>query len=235
MKAVYRTSGKAEEYCELAVNIYGGCTNGCAYCFAPDVTRAQREKFYEKAVLRDGLMESLASQMASGAYRGKTVQLCFTCDPYPSGVDTAPTREVIKMLKDGGCHVQVLTKNPTALERDYDLLDENDLVGATISGAGKDIEPNSDDTETRLAALKAAKDAIGCEIWVSCEPVYDENVVYDILANIDWIDTYKVGKTNYVDDCDIDWKSFGNKVAELGATLGKTVLIKKGLREAMES
>ena len=234
MKAIYKTTGKAEEYCPLAVNIYGGCTNGCTYCFAPDVTREERERFYEAAVVRDKLIESLEAQTKSGAYRGKTVQICFTCDPYPTGVDTSATREVIRLLKEGGCHVQILTKNPSAIERDYDLLDENDLVGTTISGAPRDIEPNSETTAERLSALKKAKDAIGCEIWVSCEPVFDESVVYDILENIDYIDTYKVGKTNYV-DCDIDWKAFGEKVVELGEKFGRTILIKKGLREEMEA
>lgn len=233
MKAIYKTKGKANEYCELAVNIYDGCTNGCTYCFAPDVKNKDREKFYGSATVRDKIAEAVEEQMRSGAYSGKTIQLCFTCDPYPTGIDTTATRSVIKAIKDGGGNVQILTKNPSAVERDYDLLDENDLIGATISGAGKDIEPNSESTEERIAALKKAKDALGCEVWVSCEPVFDENVVYGILENIDWIDTYKVGKTNYV-ECDIDWKAFGEKVAELGERFGRTVLIKEGLREEME-
>lgn len=233
MKAIYKTKGKANEYCELAVNIYDGCTNGCTYCFAPDVKDKDRETFYDCASVRDGIVEAVREQMRSGAYAGKTIQLCFTCDPYPTGVDTSATRAVIKAIKEGDGNVQILTKNPSAVERDYDLLDENDLIGATISGAGKDIEPNSESTEERLAALRKAKDALGCEVWVSCEPVFDEDVVYGILENIDWIDTYKVGKTNYV-ECDIDWKAFGEKVAELGERFGRTVLIKEGLREEME-
>lgn len=234
MKAIYKTKGKAKEYCELAVNIYDGCTNGCTYCFAPDVKSTDRETFYGNATAREGIVEAVEEQMRSGAYAGQTIQLCFVCDPYPTGIDTCATRSVIKAVKNGGGHVQILTKNPSAIEKDYDLLDENDLIGTTISGAGKDVEPNSESTEERLAALKKAKDVLGCEVWVSCEPVFDENVVYAILEDIDWIDTYKVGKTNYV-DCDIDWKRFGEKVVKLGEEFGKTILIKEGLREEMEN
>ena len=234
MKAIYKTKGKAKEYCELAVNIYDGCTNGCTYCFAPDVRHTDREKFYKTVHPRPGIVESVCAQMIGGTYAGKTIQLCFTCDPYPTGIDTSITREVIRALKEGGAHVQILTKNPHAVERDYDLLDKNDLVGTTISGAGLDIEQNSETTQERLDGIKAAKDACGCEAWVSCEPVFDESVIYDILENIDWIDTYKVGKTNYVDDCDIDWRAFGKKVVELGEKYGREVLIKDGLRQEIE-
>lgn len=233
MKAIYKTKGKAKEYCEWAVNIYGGCTNGCTYCFAPDVRKADRDAFYANAIAREGIVDSVIEQMRSGAYDGKVIQLCFTCDPYPSGVDTSATRKVIKAIKSGGANVQILTKNPSMLERDYDLLDSRDLVGVTISGAGDDIEPNSESTEERIAALKKAKDALGCEVWVSFEPVFDENVVYDILENIDWIDTYKIGKTNYVES-DIDWKVFGEKVVEIGERKGRTILIKEGLKEEMD-
>lgn len=52
------------------------------------------------------------------------------CDPYPAGVDTSATREIIKLLKDSGNHVQISTKSgEQSAVRDFDLLDENDWFG----------------------------------------------------------------------------------------------------------
>ncbi len=48
-----------------------------------------------------------------------TIHLCFTCDPFPNilGVPSLAgieaTQKVIRMLKDAGTHVQILTKNPS--------------------------------------------------------------------------------------------------------------------------
>lgn len=234
MKAIYETKGKAREYCELAVNIYDGCTNGCTYCYAPDVTRTGRKKFYGTANVREGIIEAVKNQIASGAFADKLIHLCFTCDPYPTGCDTTATREIMKAIKDGGGHIQILTKNPSMLlAQDIDLLDAKDKVGTTISALNNEREPNSDPTTKRLAALMEIKQKCGCEAWISFEPVFDGDYVCRLIASLDWIDTFKVGKTNYV-ECDIDWKLFGQRVENVAKTFGRNVLIKKGLREEME-
>lgn len=62
---------------------------------------------------------------------GKLVHLYFTCAPYPTGYDTATTREVIKALKEYGNHIQILTKGDGS--RDFDLLDSGDWYGVTVS------------------------------------------------------------------------------------------------------
>lgn len=235
MKAIYKTTGKANEYCELAANIYDGCTNGCTYCYAPDVTRSDRDEFYGTAIPRDGIAEKVREQMASGAYGGETIQLCFTCDPYPTGCDTSATREVMRAIKDGGAHVQVLTKNPLALlARDIDLIDDGDKIGTTVTGAGRDMEPNSDTEAERLVALRKIKEKTGCEAWVSCEPVFDTETIYRLLEEEDWIDTFKIGKTNYV-DCNVDWAEFGHRAEEISTKFNRHTLIKKGLRKEMET
>lgn len=35
MHIIYKTTGRAREYSELAVNLYQGCAHACAYCYAP--------------------------------------------------------------------------------------------------------------------------------------------------------------------------------------------------------
>ena len=42
---IYKPSGAALEYGDLALNIYTGCNHGCYYCFAPNVLHKTREAF----------------------------------------------------------------------------------------------------------------------------------------------------------------------------------------------
>ena len=96
---IYEPRTKAKEYCDLAVNIYTGCNHGCVYCYAPRVLRKTREEF-AKVEPRKGIAEAVRKQIEREGLRGKKIMLCFTCDPYPAEIDTTPTREVIKAVKE---------------------------------------------------------------------------------------------------------------------------------------
>ena len=110
MKPIYEPRGAAKEYGDLALNIYTGCPHRCFYCFAPSVLRRDREAFHANVQPRDGIIEATRRQLEKEQITGKLIHLCFTCDPYPTGYDTTPTREIIKLLKEHGNHVQILTK-----------------------------------------------------------------------------------------------------------------------------
>ena len=47
---IYETRGRAREYCELAANLYRGCSHGCIYCYAPSATYKTRENFTQACV-----------------------------------------------------------------------------------------------------------------------------------------------------------------------------------------
>ena len=127
MKPIYEPKGKAKEYGDLAINIYTGCPHRCYYCFAPNVLRRDREKFHTCVEPRKNIVEEVKKQLERENITDKLIHLCFTCDPYPTGYDTTATREIIKLLKVSGNHVQILTKGDGS--RDFDLLDENDWYG----------------------------------------------------------------------------------------------------------
>lgn len=228
---IYKPKGAAAEYAPWALNIYTGCTNGCAYCYAPGVLRKTPEAFAEGVRPRDGLIDALEKQLASGKFEGETVHLCFTCDPFPSCTDVSTTRQVIRMLKDAGAHVQVLTKNPTLAGWNEDLYDKWDMIGTTITGAGEDIEPFSEPEELRLGAIQAAK-KLGFGTWVSCEPVYDPEVIFDLIREGDYIDMFKIGKLNHRKS-DIDWAAFGHEAERLCIEYGRNYVIKDSLRKEM--
>jgi DNA repair photolyase len=225
MKPIYEPRGKAKEYGDYALNIYTGCPHRCYYCFAPNVLRRDREQFHSVVKPRNGIVEETRKQLEREHITGKLIHLCFTCDPYPTGYDTTPTREIIRLLKEYGNHVQILTKGDG--KQDYDLLDENDWYGVTIDGSQRGIRD-----ALRLNDLLAAN-MHGIKTWISFEPVLNTVGVFAALETVAYfVDKVKFGKLNYYPS-EIDWKEFGRNAEERCKTLGVNYYIKESLREEM--
>jgi len=241
MKPIYKPKGKALEYSPdaLALNIYTGCPHSCTYCFAPSVLRKSREEFHSHVEPRKSIIEATAKQIEREGITGKLIHLSFVCDPYPVGYDTTVTREIIKLIKGSGNHVQILTKGSEIAARDHDLLDSNDWFGVTYTGGLDDVgyqddcEPYASDNYDRMTTLALAK---YCRIktWVSCEPVIDETGIYNSIKCYDFIDLYRIGKMNY-HPSDINWGEFGHKCVELCKKHRRNYYIKDDLRKEMEN
>lgn len=227
MKPIYEPKGKAKEYGDYAINIYTGCPHRCFYCFAPNVLHREKEKFHNCVEPRKNIVEEVRKQIERENITGKLIHLCFTCDPYPTGYDSTPTREIIKILKDSGNHVQILTKGDGS--RDFDLLDENDWYGVTLDGV--------ENFETRRKRLDSLAKAYyrGIKTWVSFEPVTNEGIFFTELHCVSlFVDKVKIGKLNYYPSS-IDWKTFGEKAEALCKSLGLDYYIKDSLRAEMEN
>lgn len=226
MKPIYEPKGAAKEYGDLALNIYTGCPHRCFYCFAPSVLRRDREAFHTNVQPREGIVEATRRQLEKEQITGKLIHLCFTCDPYPTGYDTRPTREIIKLLKEYGNYVQILTKGCGI--RDFDLLDGEDWYGVTI-----DCKHEPSMYFSKINTLSEAKQR-GINTWVSFEPVLDSQNCLDFLTIFHGvIDKAKIGKLNY-HPSDINWKSFGHEAEHLCRQLGLDYTIKDSLRAEME-
>lgn len=226
MKPIYTPKGAAKEYGELALNIYTGCPHRCYYCFAPSILRRDREQFHSCVEPRKGIVEETAKQLNREGIVGQTIHLCFTCDPYPTGYDTTPTREIIKLLKGTGNHVQILTKGDGS--RDFDLLDDGDWYGITLDGLS-----NDDLFRARVNSLAEAHHK-GIRTWVSFEPVTNERKFFTELHLISQIaDRVKIGKLNY-HPSSIDWADFGRRAETLCQKMGLNYYIKDSLRAEME-
>ncbi|MBQ8248067.1 MAG: hypothetical protein IJZ42_13145 [Lachnospiraceae bacterium] len=214
MKPIYQPKGKAREYGDYAINIYTGCPHRCYYCFAPNVLRREKEKFHSCIEPRTNIVEEVRKQIEREGITDKLIHLCFTCDPYPKGYDSTATREIIKILKETGNHVQILTKNGIDAMRDFDLLDENDWFGITYTGYELGTfeqvpaaEPGADTPRDRLRALWVAYKR-GIKTWISAEPVLHAVDVLELIPLVDYVNLWKVGKLNY-HPSDINWKAFG--------------------------
>lgn len=227
MKPIYEPKGAAKEYGDLAINIYTGCPHRCYYCFAPGVLRRDKEEFHTHVEPRQNIVDEVRKQIEREHITGKLIHLCFTCDPYPTGYDSTPTREIIKIIKESGNHVQILTKGDG--RRDFDLLDEHDWYGITLDGIVSDTERD------RVYSLCEAHShgEHGIRTWVSFEPVTNERRFFSLLHCIsDVTDKVKIGKLNYYSS-DIDWKSFGEKAERLCKELGLNYYIKDSLKKEM--
>ncbi len=225
MKPIYIPKGAAKEYCNYALNIYTGCPHRCYYCFAPLVLHRNKEEFHSHVEPRKNIVEETRKQIEIYDIKDKLIQLCFTCDPYPTGYDTSTTREIIKLLKETGNHVQILTKGDGT--RDFDLLDENDYYGITLDGT-----PTTDLIRANLNSLAEAHSR-GIKTWVSFEPVTDDKAFFVELHLVSLIvDHVKIGKLNYFPS-DIDWADFGKRAERLCKELEIDYYIKDSLREEM--
>lgn len=237
-RPIYPPRGRAQEYCDFAINIYDSCPHGCTYCYARAMAKRFGKPWGEKCSPKPGIVEATRKQLArpewSGA--GKKIMLCFTCDPYPVGVDTTATREVIRAIKESGNFVQVLTKGDATAQRDFDLLGPGDSFGVTWSGAdfvGHD-EPGAAHHKVRHHNIIVAKDCHGLHTWLSCEPVLDTTSVLSAIEVFDTVDLFRIGKLNHRKST-VDWAAFGREAEELCQRLGRNYYIKEDLRKAMEA
>ena len=228
MKPIYEPKGKAKEYGDYAINIYTGCPHECFYCFAPSVLRKDKEAFHANVAPRENIVEAVKKQIERENITGKLIHLCFTCDPYPTGYDTTTTRQIIKILKDSGNNVQILTKGNGS--RDFDLLGAGDWYGITLDGIGNGKNPL---WKARVDALAEAHSK-GINTWVSFEPVTNERQFFIELHLVSlMVDKVKIGKLNY-HPSEINWAEFGKKAESLCKSLGIEYYIKESLRAEME-
>lgn len=228
MKPIYEPRGAAKEYGDLALNIYTGCSHRCFYCYTPDVLSKDRDEFHTSVTPRENILKATIAQLEREHITGKTIHLCFTCDPYPKGCDSSLTRDIITVLKKHGNNVQILTKN--AITRDFDILGPGDSFGITLDGAENE---HTMPVKERIKALRKAHE-IGMHTWVSFEPVVDADAVLENIREVaDFVDKVKIGKLNY-HPSDIDWKAFGEKAEALCKELNLDYYIKDALRKEME-
>jgi hypothetical protein len=111
-------------------------------------------------------------------------------------------------------------------------------VSCDTSLAGQ-IEADALSTTLRIINLQYIKRLVKCKTFVSCEPVFEPAIIYDLIKNCDYIDEYKIGKLNYMTKDnpfypDIDWGEFGRECERLCKEYERNYYIKESLRAEME-
>lgn len=197
------------EYGDYTINHVQGCAHGCKYpCYAMQMAkRFGKIKTYEEwcePKLAENALEILDKEIPKLKDEIKSVQLCFTTDPFMYGYDEVSQMsiEIIRKLNANGIKCSVLTKGilPASLA---DFSRENEY-GITLVSLSEEfrvkMEPNTAPFQDRIAALRELHD-LGCKTWVSIEPYPTPNIIeqdFDaILDAIGFVDKIIFGRMHY--------------------------------------
>ena len=197
------------EYGDYTLNFVLGCAHGCRYpCYAFLLKkRFGQIKTYEdwlKPYLVSNTLEILDREIPRLKDKIKSVQLCFTTDPFMVGYPEIEkmSLDVIKKLNDAGIRCTVLTKGvlPVSLAK----CSKDNEYGITLISLDEEyrekMEPGSAPYADRLKALKKLHEK-GCKTWVSIEPYPTPNLIDQdlkkILRAVNFVDKIIFGRTNY--------------------------------------
>jgi len=197
------------EYGDYTMNHVLGCSHGCKYpCYAYMMKkRFGKVTSYEdwtSPKLVSNTLEILEQEIPRMKNRIKTVQLCFSTDPFMFGYGEvgAMSLAAIRKLNDAGIKCSVLTKGLLPFEL-AEMSPENEYAITLISlneEYRQKYEPGSASYIERIQALRRLHDA-GCKTWVSVEPYPTPNIVEqnldDVLDAIAFTDKIIFGRTNY--------------------------------------
>ena len=212
MKTITRKSMlyKTEvEYGDYTMNHVLGCFHGCKYpCYAYLMARRfGNVKSYEEwcePKLVSNTLELLDKEIPKLQDKIKSVQLCFTTDPFMEAYPEVSemSLKAIKKINDANIPCTILTKGrlPKKL---CDFSDKNEY-GITLVSLDdkyrKLYEPNSVSYKKRIKALENLHES-GCKTWVSIEPYPTPNIIQqnieEILDAIKFVDKIIFGRTHY--------------------------------------
>ena len=216
------------EYGDYTINIAEGCSHGCKYpCYAMMMAkRFAKAKTYEDWCLPkivSNALELLDKEIPKYKHMIKSVQLCFTTDPFMYNYPeiTSLSIKCIKKLNTNGIKCIALTKG--ILPAELANLSKDNEYGITLISLNeafrKEMEPGSAPYKERIKALKYLHDN-GCKTWVSIEPYPTPNFIeqnlVEILNELDFVDKIIFGRLNYNAKVSQykDYKNFFNERAQ---------------------
>ena len=230
MKAITRKTMLYQtgvEYGDYTMNFVQGCSHGCKFpCYAFMMKkRFGQIKSYEEwrhPYLVSNTLELLDKEIPRLKAKIKSVQLCFSTDPFMYGYPEieAMAMASIRKLNAAGIKCTALTKGilPASLAQ---LSPENEY-GITLISLDEEyrkrMEPGAASYSERLSALRNLHDS-GCKTWVSIEPYPTPNLIEQDLQNIldavNFVDKIIFGRTNYCKEVNAykQHKAFYNKLA----------------------
>ncbi|MCK8824712.1 SPL family radical SAM protein [Fuchsiella alkaliacetigena] len=244
MSVIYKPSGRAREYADLALNIYKGCEHRCEYCFGPATLRKKKEDFFSNPDPKKNIIDRLRRDAENWKEEKKPVLLSFVSDPYQA-IDSKLelTRQAIIILKKNGFPIKILTKAGTLAIRDFGILDSNDWFGVSLTcsleSERKRLEPGAAIINDRINNLKWAK-RCGLNTWVSLEPIISPTATVELIKKTNkFVDHYKAGKLNYHQEAKqieevIGWDNVANMIIDQLEQVNADYYIKNSLKEHLE-
>ena len=223
---VYKTG---VEYGDYTINIAEGCSHGCKYpCYAMMMAkRFGKAKTYEdwcEPKIVSNAIELLDKELPKMRDSIKSIQLCFTTDPfmynYPEISELS--LKCIAKINSFGIPCTALTKG--LLPKELANLSKDNEYGITLISLNeefrKEMEPGSAPYRERIDALKHLHDK-GCKTWVSIEPYPTPNFIEQdlnvILNELSFVDKIIFGRLNYNAKVSQykDYKKFFNDMSDI--------------------
>jgi DNA repair photolyase len=246
-RAITRSTGAAGEYAELSLNLFGGCSHKCRYCYNKTRFDGPHDVLFKKSTL--GNIEYDLKALATCG-DNRPVHLTFIGDAYDrEREDNSYVRRVLELFKKYDRPIQMLTKGGMLAVKDFDLYGPTDRFGVSLTfldpEKSKVFEPGAAPPGERIASLRVAKEK-GIETWASCEPLLDPAEALAVIeAAAPHVDFYWLGKLNTRGkqgipqdiralEGSIDYVDYLVKAEALLQRLGKQYKIKKALLEAVE-
>ena len=230
---VYKTG---VEYGDYTINIAEGCSHGCKYpCYAMMMAkRFGKAKSYEdwcEPKIVSNALELLDKELPKMKDNIKSIQLCFTTDPfmynYPEIGELS--LKCIAKINSFGIPCTALTKG--LLPKELAILSKDNEYGITLISLNeefrKEMEPGSAPYRERIEALKYLHRK-GCKTWVSIEPYPTPNFIeqdlFEILNELSFVDKIIFGRLNYNAKVSQykNYKQFFNDMANLVINFCKT-------------
>lgn len=219
------------EYGDYTMNHVLGCAHGCKFpCYA----FLQKKRFGQVHTYEEWLepylvantLDLLDKEIPRLRNKIKSVQLCFSTDPFMYGYDEISQMSIasIRKLNEAGIKCTVLTKGilPSELSELSELSTDNEY-GITLISLNEDyrerMEPYAAPYVERIAALRILHDR-GCKTWVSIEPYPTPNLIEqsleELLTSISFVDKIIFGRTNYSKEVSSykEHKAFYNEAAQ---------------------
>lgn len=197
------------EYGDYTMNHVQGCSHGCLYpCYAYLMgKRFGKVKSHEEwcsPKLVSNTLDILDLEIPKLKNKIKSVQLCFTTDPFMEGYPEVGAMSIAAILKlnAAGIKCTVLTKG--VLPSELAIQNELNDYGITLVSLDEDFrrkyEPHAAKLRERIDALRKLHEA-GCKTWISIEPYPTPNIIKQdlkpILEEVDFTDRIIFGRMNY--------------------------------------
>ena len=216
------------EYGDYTMNHVLGCSHGCKFpCYAFLLKkRFGQVKTYDEWIepkIVSNTLELLDKEIPRMKAKIKSVQLCFSTDPFMYGYEEISEMSLaaIRKLNDAEIKCTVLTKG--ILPSELAELSKKNEYGITLVSLDekyrKNFEPGSAPYQDRISALKFLHDE-KFKTWVSIEPYPTPNIIRqdlaEILSAVGFVDKIIFGRTNYSKEISAysDHKNFYNRCAE---------------------
>ena len=210
--AIYRPSGKAQEYAEWACNFYVGCSNNCSYCYlkkgigcktlggnVPMLKKCFKDEEHALKAFEKEMKYNMNELRKHGIF------FSFTTDPMlPETLDLTLNSLAYCMAYD--IPVKILTK----VTGDWvDYLIELSSRKISINGIGQkmkgliafgftltnhdELEPGASTNQERIEAMKKLHNA-GFKTFASIEPIIDFESSWNmIFQSVNYCDLFKIG------------------------------------------